>query len=183
MTHYFPQTGYEIIMLLAGVFFNIHLDNLCSIQKDRRFLDIDPLADFLVFGLDVASVLRFFLIQNEEADSRCQGMFQDVDDLGFCRCSFHAVGHLLDDDLDSITLDGMVDIVSADKEIILFFIHGYKTKAILMGPENPRHSRGFFFFFRGQANPAVPCKDQLSLAFHLGNQLNQLCKVFGLENP
>ena len=170
-------------MLFAGVLFNIHLDNLCSIQNQRRFFNINSLADFLVFGLDVTSVLRFFLIQNQEADSRCQGMFQDVDDLGFCCCSFHAVGHLFDDDLDLVALDGMVDIVSADKEIILFLIHGYKTEAIFMGPKNPRYSRGFFFFFWRQANPAIPCKDQLPSAFHLGNQLNQFCKVFGLENP
>jgi len=55
----------------------------------------------------------------------------------------------------------MVDIITADKEIILFLIQGDKAKAILVGMKNTLERQTLLFFLLIQLNPPLVIKANL----------------------
>ena len=77
----------------------------------------------------------------------------------------------------------MVDIITADKEIILFLIQGDKAKAILVGMKNTLERQTLLFFLLIQLNPPLVIKANLMLSFHLGDGLDQVTKVLGRLFP
>ena len=74
MPYHVQYTSDKEIMFLTWVFVDKDLENLCPFQLDSWFLNIDGLADFLIFWTDVASILGLFLIQNDLTDNGCQTM-------------------------------------------------------------------------------------------------------------
>ena len=77
----------------------------------------------------------------------------------------------------------MIDIITADKEIILFLIQGDKAKAILVGMKNTLKRQTLLLFLLIKLNPPLVIKANLMLSFHLGNGLDQATKVLGRFFP
>ena len=47
-------------------------------------------------------------------------MLQDINNLSFCCRSLVSVCYLGNDDLNGVTIDSVVDIISANKEVLFF---------------------------------------------------------------
>ena len=77
----------------------------------------------------------------------------------------------------------MIDIITADKKIILFFIQGDKAKAILVGMKNTLERQTLLLFLLVKLNPPLIIKANLMLSFHLGDHLDQGTKVLGRLFP
>ena len=120
MTDHIPHRRHKIIVLAARVLINFDLEDFGPFQLDGWLLHIDQLADLLIFRTNVAGIFRFFLIQNNLSNYCCDTMFQDVNNLSFCCRSLVSVCHLSNDNLYGITIDGVVDIISANKEVLFF---------------------------------------------------------------
>ena len=135
---------------------------------------------FSGFGFDVTSVLRFSSskIRRPTADVRaCSKMSMT---LASVAVPFYGQPPF-DDDLDLVAprWHGWHRFWPTKRSSLPH--PRLQNRSHFMGPKNPRYSR--LFLFGGPDQPCIPCKDQLPSVFHLGNQLNQFCKVFGLENP
>ena len=61
----------------------------------------------------------------------------------------------------------MVDIITADKEVILFLIQSDKAKAILVGMKNTLERQTLLLFLLIKLNPPLVIKANLMLSFHL----------------
>ena len=120
MTDHIPHSRHKIIMLAARVLINFDLEDFGTFQLDGRLLHIDQLADLLIFRTNVAGIFGLFLIQNNLSNNRFDTMIQDIDNLSFCCRSFVSVCYLGNDDLNSIPIDGVVDIISTNKEVLFF---------------------------------------------------------------
>ena len=77
----------------------------------------------------------------------------------------------------------MIDIITADKKIILFFIQGDKAKAIFVGMKNTLERQTLLLFLLIKLNPPLIIKANLMLSFHLGDSLDQGTKVLGRLFP
>ena len=73
----------------------------------------------------------------------------------------------------------MIDIIAANKEIILFLIQGDKAKAILVGMKNTLERQTLLLFLLIKLNPTLVIKAKLMLSFQLGDGLDQGTKVLG----
>ena len=120
MTDHIPHSCHKIIVLAARVLINFDLEDFGTFQLDGRLLHIDQLADLLIFRTNVAGIFGLFLIQNNLSNNRFDTMIQDIDNLSFCCRSFVSVCYLGNDDLNSIPIDGVVDIISTNKEVLFF---------------------------------------------------------------
>ena len=120
MTDHIPHSCHKIIVLAARVLINFDLEDFGPFQLDGWLFHIDQLADFLIFRTNVAGIFRLFLIQNNLSNYRSDTMFQDINNLSFRCRSFVSVCHLSNDDLNGVTINSVVDIISANKEILFF---------------------------------------------------------------
>ena len=120
MTDHIPYSRHKIIVLAARVLINFDLEDFGPFQLNGWLLHIDQLADLLIFRTNVAGIFRFFLIQDNLSNYRFDAMFQDINNLSFCRRSFVSVCYLGNDDLNGVPIDSVVDIISANKEILFF---------------------------------------------------------------
>ena len=120
MTDHIPHRRHKIIVLAARVLINFDLEDFGPFQLDGWLLHIDQLADLLIFRTNVAGIFRFFLIQDNLSNYRFDAMFQDINNLSFCCRSFVSVCYLGNDDLNGVPIDSVVDIISANKEILFF---------------------------------------------------------------
>ena len=120
MTDYIPHSRHKIIVLAARVLINFDLEDFGPFQLNGWLLHIDQLADLLIFRTNVAGIFRFFLIQNDLSNYRFDAMLQNINNLSFCCCSFVSVCHLGNDDLNGVTIDSVIDIISTNKEILFF---------------------------------------------------------------
>ena len=77
----------------------------------------------------------------------------------------------------------MIDIITADKEVILFLIQGDKAKAILVSMKNTLERQTLLLFLLIKLNPPLVIKANLMLSFHLGDGLDQATKVLGRLFP
>ena len=120
MPDYIPYRRHKIIVLAARVLINFDLEDFGPFQLNGWLLHIDQLADLLIFRTNVASIFRFFLIQDNLSNYRFDAMFQDINNLSFCCRSFVSVCYLGNDDLNGVPIDSVVDIISANKEVLFF---------------------------------------------------------------
>ena len=120
MTDHIPHRRHKIIVFATRVLINFNLEDFGSFQLDSWLLHIDQLADLLIFRTNVAGIFGLFLIQNDLSNYRFDTMFQDINNLSFCCRSFVSVCHLGNDDLNGVPIDGVVDIISANKEVLFF---------------------------------------------------------------
>ena len=120
MTDHIPHSRHKIIVLAARVLINFDLEDFGPFQLNGWLLHIDQLADLLIFRTNVAGIFRLFLIQNDLSNYRFKTMFQDINNLGLSCRSLVSVCHLGDDDLNGIPIDGMIDIISSNKEVLFF---------------------------------------------------------------
>ena len=77
----------------------------------------------------------------------------------------------------------MIDIITADKEVILFLIQGNKAKSILVGMKNTLERQTLLLFLLIKLNQPLVIKAKLMLSFHLGDGLDQATKVLGRLFP
>ena len=77
----------------------------------------------------------------------------------------------------------MIDIITADKDVILFLIQGDKAKAILVGMKNTLERQTLLLFLLIKLNPPLVIKAKLMLSFQLGDHLDQGTKVLGRLFP
>ena len=120
MTDHIPHSRHKIIVLAARVLINFDLEDFGPFQLDGWLLHIDQLADLLIFRTNVAGIFRLFLIQNDLSNYRSDTMLQDINNLSFCCRSLVSVCYLGNDDLNGIAIDSVVDIISANKEVLFF---------------------------------------------------------------
>ena len=120
MTDHIPHGCHKIIVLAARVLIYFDLEDFGPFQLDGWLLHIDQLADLLIFRTNVAGIFRFFLIQNDLSNYRFDAMLQDINNLSFCCRSLVSVCYLGNDDLNGVTIDSVVDIISANKEVLFF---------------------------------------------------------------
>ena len=120
MTDYIPYRRHKIIVLAARVLINFDLEDFGPFQLNGWLLHIDQLADLLIFRTNVAGIFRLFLIQNDLSNYRSDTMLQDINNLSFCCRSFVSVCYLGNDDLNGVPIDSVVDIISANKEVLFF---------------------------------------------------------------
>ena len=120
MTDHIPHSCHKIIVLAARVLINFDLEDFGPFQLDGWLFHIDQLADFLIFRTNVAGIFRLFLIQNNLSNYRSNTMFQDINNLSFRCRSFVSVCYLGNDDLNGVPINSMIDIISANKEILFF---------------------------------------------------------------
>ena len=120
MTDHIPYRRHKIIVLAARVLINFDLEDFGPFQLDGWLLHIDQLADLLIFRTNVAGIFRFFLIQNDLSNYCFDAMLQNINNLSFCCRSLVSVCHLGNDDLNGVTIDSVVDIISTNKEVLFF---------------------------------------------------------------
>ena len=120
MTDHIPHSRHKIIVLAARVLINFDLEDFDPFQLDGWLLHIDQLADLLIFRTNVAGIFRLFLIQDNLSNYRFNAMLQDINNLSFCCRSLVSVCYLGNDDLNDVTIDSVVDIISANKEVLFF---------------------------------------------------------------
>ena len=120
MTDHIPHRRHKIIVFAARVLINFNLEDFGPFQLNGWLLHIDQLADLLIFRTNVAGIFRFFLIQNDLSNHRFDAMLQNINNFGFCCRSLVSVCYLGNDDLNGVTIDSVVDIISANKEVLFF---------------------------------------------------------------
>ena len=120
MTDHIPHSCHKIIVLAARVLINFDLEDFGPFQLDGWLFHIDQLADFLIFRTNVAGIFRLFLIQNNLSNYRSDTMFQDINNLSFRCRSLVSVCYLGNDDLYGVPINSVVDIISANKEVLFF---------------------------------------------------------------
>ena len=120
MTDHIPHSRHKIIVLAARVLINFDLEDFGPFQLDGWLLHIDQLADLLIFRTNVAGIFGLFLIQNDLSNYRSDTMLQDINNLSFCCRSFVSVCYLGNDDLNGVAINSVVDIISANKEVLFF---------------------------------------------------------------
>ena len=120
MTDHIPHSRHKIIVLAARVLINFDLEDFGPFQLDGWLLHIDQLADLLIFRTNVAGIFRLFLIQNNLSNYRSDTMFQDINNLSFRCRSLVSVCYLGNDDLYGVPINSVVDIISANKEVLFF---------------------------------------------------------------
>ena len=120
MPDYIPYRRHKIIVLAARVLINFDLEDFGPFQLNGWLLHIDQLANLLIFRTNVAGIFRFFLIQNDLSNHRFDAMLQNINNFGFCCRSLVSVCYLGNDDLNGVTIDSVINIISANKEVLFF---------------------------------------------------------------
>ena len=120
MTDHIPHSRHKIIVFATRVLINFDLEDFSPFQLDGWLFHIDQLADFLIFRTNVAGIFRLFLIQNNLSNYRSDTMFQDINNLSFRCRSLVSVCYLGNDDLYGVPINSVVDIISANKEVLFF---------------------------------------------------------------
>ena len=167
MTNNISNTSYKIIVMAVRVFFNINLNNLISLKSNWFFLDVDWLLNFLILRLDVTCIRFFLIIEDKFPDNRFKRSFDNFNNSCFCRCPTQTVCWLLDNNGNSITINGMANVITTDEHVIFTVIDMQETKTVLIGTEDTFNSHLIrIFFLRTQGYRAISVKTQLSLTFH-----------------
>ena len=123
MTNNVTNTSYKIIVVTVRVFFNINLNNFGPIKSNRFFLDIDWLLNLLVLRLNVTSI-RFFLVAKDKFPyNSLERAFYNFNNTCFGCCPTQTVGWLFNNYSNSVTVNGMANIITSDEHIIFIVIN------------------------------------------------------------